>query len=55
VSVGIALLGPEGRSVQIGVRTELGKALVRQYRVPVRADTARPVSTSTLEVAAQAR
>jgi hypothetical protein len=31
VSAGIELLGPEGRSVQIGVRTELGKALVRQF------------------------
>ncbi|MGZ9058968.1 MAG: protein kinase domain-containing protein, partial [Burkholderiaceae bacterium] len=31
VSDGIELLGPNGRSVQIGVRTELGKALVRQF------------------------
>lgn len=31
VSDGIELLGPDGRSVQIGVRTELGKALVRQF------------------------
>ena len=31
VSAGIELLGPDGRSVQIGVRTELGKALVRQF------------------------
>jgi eukaryotic-like serine/threonine-protein kinase len=30
-SDGIELLGPDGRSVQIGVRTELGKALVRQF------------------------
>ena len=30
-SEGIELLGPGGRSVQIGVRTELGKALVRQF------------------------
>jgi serine/threonine protein kinase len=29
-SEGIELLGPEGRSLQIGVRTELGKPLVRQ-------------------------
>lgn len=27
----IELLGPDGRSLQIGVRTELGKALVRQF------------------------
>jgi len=31
MSDGIELLGPEGRTVQIGVRTELGKALVRQF------------------------
>lgn len=31
VSDGIELLGPNGRSLQIGVRTELGKALVRQF------------------------
>lgn len=31
VSDGIELLAPDGRSVQIGVRTELGKALVRQF------------------------
>jgi serine/threonine protein kinase len=31
VSDGIELLGPDGRSVQIRVRTELGKALVRQF------------------------
>jgi len=31
VSDGIELLGPDGRSVQFGVRTELGKALVRQF------------------------
>jgi serine/threonine protein kinase len=31
VSDAMELLGPEGRSVQIGVRTELGKALVRQF------------------------
>lgn len=31
VSDGIELLGPDGRSLQIGVRTELGKALVRQF------------------------
>ncbi len=31
VSDGIELLGPGGRSLQIGVRTELGKALVRQF------------------------
>jgi len=30
-SDGIELLGPDGRAVQIGVRTELGKALVRQF------------------------
>jgi eukaryotic-like serine/threonine-protein kinase len=30
-SDGIVLLGPDGRSMQIGVRTELGKALVRQF------------------------
>jgi hypothetical protein len=30
-SAGIELLGPDGRSMQIGVRTELGKALVRQF------------------------
>ena len=28
---GIELLGPDGRSLKIGVRTELGKALVRQF------------------------
>ena len=27
----IELLGPDGRSLQIGVRTELGKTLVRQF------------------------
>lgn len=31
VSDGIELLGPDGRSVLIGVRTEVGKALVRQF------------------------
>jgi eukaryotic-like serine/threonine-protein kinase len=31
VSDKVELLGPDGRSVQIGVRTELGKALVRQF------------------------
>lgn len=31
VSDAIELLGPDGRSLQIGVRTELGKALVRQF------------------------
>jgi serine/threonine protein kinase len=31
LSEGIELLGPDGRSVQIRVRTELGKALVRQF------------------------
>jgi serine/threonine protein kinase len=31
VADGIELLGPGGRSLQIGVRTELGKALVRQF------------------------
>ena len=31
VSDGIELLGPNGRALQIGVRTELGKALVRQF------------------------
>jgi hypothetical protein len=31
VSEGIELVGPDGRSLQIGVRTELGKALVRQF------------------------
>jgi eukaryotic-like serine/threonine-protein kinase len=31
VSEGIELLGPDGRGLQIGVRTELGKALVRQF------------------------
>jgi serine/threonine protein kinase len=31
VSDGIELLGPDGHSVQIGVRTELGKALARQF------------------------
>jgi eukaryotic-like serine/threonine-protein kinase len=30
-SDGIELAGPDGRSVRIGVRTELGKALVRQF------------------------
>lgn len=30
VSDGIELLGPDGRSLQIGVRTDLGKVLVRQ-------------------------
>ena len=31
VADGIELLGPNGRSLQIGVRTELGKALVGQF------------------------
>ena len=31
VSDGIELVAPDGRSVQIAVRTELGKALVRQF------------------------
>ncbi|MET0411706.1 MAG: FHA domain-containing protein, partial [Polyangiaceae bacterium] len=31
VSEGIELLGPDGRGLKIGVRTELGKALVRQF------------------------
>jgi hypothetical protein len=31
VADGIELLGPNGRALQIGVRTELGKALVRQF------------------------
>jgi eukaryotic-like serine/threonine-protein kinase len=31
VSDGIELLGPDGRSLRIGVRTELGKVLVRQF------------------------
>jgi eukaryotic-like serine/threonine-protein kinase len=31
VSDKMELVGPDGRSVQIGVRTELGKALVRQF------------------------
>ena len=31
MSDGLELLGPDGRSVQIGVRTELGKGLVRQF------------------------
>jgi serine/threonine protein kinase len=31
VSDGIKLLGPDGRSMQIGVRTELGKVLARQF------------------------
>jgi len=31
VSDGIELFGPNGRSLQFGVRTELGKALVRQF------------------------
>lgn len=31
VSDGIDLLGPNGRSLRIGVRTELGKALARQF------------------------
>ena len=31
VSDGIELVGPDGRSLQIGVRTELGKALVLQF------------------------
>ena len=31
VSAGIELVGPDGRSLQIGVRTVLGKALVRQF------------------------
>jgi len=31
VSDGLELTGPDGRSLRIGVRTELGKALVRQF------------------------
>jgi eukaryotic-like serine/threonine-protein kinase len=31
VSDGMELLGPDGHAVQIGVRTELGRALVRQF------------------------
>jgi eukaryotic-like serine/threonine-protein kinase len=31
VSDGVELTGPDGRSVRIGIRTELGKALVRQF------------------------
>ena len=31
VSDGIELVGPDGRALQIAVRTELGKALVRQF------------------------
>jgi pSer/pThr/pTyr-binding forkhead associated (FHA) protein len=31
VSDGIELLGPNGHSLRIGVRTELGKVLVRQF------------------------
>jgi hypothetical protein len=31
VADGIELLGPGGRAIQVGVRTELGKALVRQF------------------------
>jgi hypothetical protein len=31
VSDGIELSGPNGRSLRIGVRTELGKGLVRQF------------------------
>jgi serine/threonine protein kinase len=31
VADGIELVGPEGRSLRIGVRTELGKALMRQF------------------------
>ena len=31
VTSGIELVGPDGRTLQIGVRTELGKALVRQF------------------------
>ena len=31
VSEGIDLVGPDGRSLRIGVRTELGKTLVRQF------------------------
>jgi serine/threonine protein kinase len=31
LSARIELLGPDGRSLQIGVRTELGKTLVRQF------------------------
>lgn len=31
ISDGIALLGPDGRAMQIGVRTELGKVLARQF------------------------
>jgi hypothetical protein len=31
VSDGIALVGPDGRSLPIGIRTELGKTLVRQF------------------------
>jgi serine/threonine protein kinase len=31
MSDGVELLGPDGRSLRIGVRTELGKGLVRQF------------------------
>ena len=31
VSDGLELTGPDGRSMRIGIRTELGKALVRQF------------------------
>lgn len=31
MSDGIELVGPDGRSVRIGVRTELGKAFARQF------------------------
>ena len=31
VADGIELVGPNGRSLQIGVRTEIGKTLVRQF------------------------
>jgi pSer/pThr/pTyr-binding forkhead associated (FHA) protein len=31
ITDGIELLGPDGRAIRLGVRTELGKALVRQF------------------------
>ena len=31
VTDGLELTGPDGRSVRIGIRTELGKALARQF------------------------
>ena len=31
VSERLELVGPDGRAMQLGVRTELGKALVRQF------------------------